>query len=247
MKKTCIIVDDEPQSLSEIRLFVEQTGLLEVLATSNLPSEAIQLVLTLKPDLVIADIQMPELIGTEMAGVIQKNHLCKFIFVTGHPDYALESYKLDTIHYLIKPVRYIDVYQAITKFLRFSGQDGKPSAHNQPRATIDLSLMKKGEKMVVALADISFLQSQDKISVLFYKDGSKIQVRESLKMLEKLLPGDRFVKAQRSYIISLDGLTQQHLTARYLVLPHTQHHISISRDARQVIKGILQKRSIAHI
>jgi DNA-binding LytR/AlgR family response regulator len=246
MKKTCLIVDDEPESVYNIRRYVEQTGLVTVVAVAHTPTEAISSALLHKPDLIITDIQMPELKGTDMARIIQKNYRCMFIIISGHPDFALESYDLDTVHYLLKPVSYPNVFEALTKFIRFSGKEAEQAEGNKPgQEVIELSLWAKNEKLHLRLSDVSYFQSYQKVSVVHFKDGREIRVRESLKTLEGILPDYRFVKAQRSYIISLDGLSEEHLTARYLILPHTHTSITLNREVRHKIRELLRYTSSA--
>jgi DNA-binding LytR/AlgR family response regulator len=241
MKTTCVIVDDEPQSLTKIKIQVEKTGLIAVMAVFNAPTEAIPEILRLKPDLIFLDMQMPELLGIEMARIIQKSHLCKFIFVTAHPDYALQSFDVDVIHYLIKPVTYLGVFEALTKFLRFTGHAViENSAGMEAEQYLHLSLLQKNKTLQLPVNQVSYLRSHGKLAVVCCKDGREIQVRESLKTLQKVLPGNRFIKAQRSYIVNLDGITADCLTARYLVLPHTNMHISLGRKARQEVKQFLE-------
>jgi two-component system, LytTR family, response regulator LytT len=239
MKKTCIIVDDEPEELNRTRITVEQTGLVELIGVCHSPSIAIQEILRQRPDLVILDIQMPEIPGTEAARIIQKNLSCKFIFVTAYPHHALESFDVDVIHYLLKPATYISVYEALTKFLRFVGEEQKP----EEKATVQLIKLvpiKKGEPADIRWSEISCVQSQGKISVVFCKDGRQLQVRQSLKAFENVLPEGRFIKAHRSFIVSLDGLREEYLTARCLCLPHTKIQIPVSRQARQFLRQLFQ-------
>jgi YesN/AraC family two-component response regulator len=242
MKKTCLIVEDEPETLRLIRRYVEQTGLVSVVATAHTPTDGIATALQYKPDLIITDVQMPELKGTDMARIIQQSHRCKFIVISGHPDFALESFELDTVHYMLKPVSYQNIFEGLVKFIRFSGEQAdEVEARTQGQEVIELSLLTKKEKLQVHLQEVSFFRSYQKISVVHFKDGREVQVRESLKMLEGILPPHRFVKAQRSYIISLDGLSDEHLTARHLVLPYTHTSITLNREMRHQIRGLIRR------
>jgi DNA-binding LytR/AlgR family response regulator len=247
MKNTCIIIDDEPHTLNDIRLLVEQTGIVTVLEVFTSATAAIRAIATLKPDVVISDMQMPEIMGAEMATIIQQTAPCKFIFITGHPDYALQSFDVDVIHYILKPVVYSKILSALLKFQRITGADHDPRKLAMPDSlqTIQIHQLHETDKTNLVLGDISHIQSWKKYAVIYLKSGEKLPVRESLKTLETKLPVDRFLKVQRSYIISLDGLTEKHLTARYLVLPYYQTAITINPAAREQLRKYCRQQKQA--
>jgi DNA-binding LytR/AlgR family response regulator len=244
MTHTCIIIDDEPESLNKLQTLVEKTGLVTVIAAFTSPAAAIPEILRLRPALVILDMQMPELSGIDTARIIQKNLLCKFIFATAHPDYALKSFDVDVIHYLMKPVSYAAVFEAATRFLRFMGTNTVGKDILPDKETITVSLLQRGEEVEVAINEIAFFKSQRKLVILFYKDSRTMQIRESLKTLDRILPENRFIKAQRSYIINLDGITEENITARNIILPYTNTYIYISSEIRKEIRQMIHlKRS----
>jgi DNA-binding LytR/AlgR family response regulator len=243
MKKTCYIVDDEQGTVDALRLKVEKTGLLTVLGCHISPALAIPEILELKPDLVITDVQMPQMDGTEMAIIIQQSHPCKFIFITGFPDFALASFKVDVIHYLIKPVEFTDLYAAITKFLRITGSiaaDAGNTVDKSEQPALKVSILTTNESRQIALGDIAYIQSLQKYASVVLKTGQVIHIRESLKGLLRSLPSDKFLRAQRSYIISLDGLKEEHITAYDLHLPFTDTTITINRETRKTLKSFFE-------
>src|SRR6059058_5599 len=99
----CIIVDDEQHAIDILTHYVGQTPYLNLVGTSTNPIEALQLVATQHVDLVFLDIHMPELSGIDFIKAI--NGKVKVILTTAYSEFALESYELDVVDYLLKPIR----------------------------------------------------------------------------------------------------------------------------------------------
>src|SRR5215207_5658965 len=109
----CIIVDDEQHAIDILIHYIGQTPQLKLLGSTTNPIEALQMVQELKPDLVFLDIQMPELSGTDFIKALQGK--AKVILTTAYSEFALESYELDVVDYLLKPVRFPRFLQAVQK------------------------------------------------------------------------------------------------------------------------------------
>src|SRR5437762_7388184 len=112
----CIIVDDEQHAIDILVHYVEQTPYLHLAGTSTNPIEALQLVTTQKAGLVFLDIQMPELSGIDFIKAL--NGRAKVILTTAYSEFALESYELDVVDYLLKPVRLPRFLQAVQKAVK---------------------------------------------------------------------------------------------------------------------------------
>jgi two-component SAPR family response regulator len=109
----CIIVDDEQHAIDILVHYVSQTPQLNLLGTAVNPIEALQMVTAEKVDLIFLDIQMPELSGIDFIKAIQKKS--KIILTTAYSEFALESYELDVVDYLLKPIRLPRFLQAVQK------------------------------------------------------------------------------------------------------------------------------------
>jgi two-component system, LytTR family, response regulator len=109
----CIIVDDEQHAIDILIHYIGQTPQLKLLGSTTNPIEALQMVQELKPDLVFLDIQMPELSGIDFIKALQGK--AKVILTTAYSEFALESYELDVVDYLLKPVRLPRFLTAVQK------------------------------------------------------------------------------------------------------------------------------------
>jgi two-component system response regulator LytT len=197
-----VAIDDEPLALQLVRGYVEKTPFLELAASFDNPVDAVAFIGSSDVDLVLLDIQMPDLTGTELARVIGGG--TKVIFTTAYEKYALEGFRLDAVDYLLKPFSYAE-------FLR---------AAQMAERLIDLE--RRGLPVLEVKNDFLFIKSDYKIrrinfSEIHYIEGLKDYVKifligekkpvlslSTMKALEARLPGDRFMRVHRSYIVNLD-------------------------------------------
>ena len=108
---TCIIVDDEPLAVKLLASYAEKTSELQLLATFTDSINALNAVREQKPDLLFLDIQMPNLDGMELAHSLpEETHV---VFTTAFKEYAFESYEVNALDFLLKPVRYNKFLAAI--------------------------------------------------------------------------------------------------------------------------------------
>src|SRR5262249_51898842 len=101
-KISCLLVDDEPPALDILRKYVASVASLELAATCNNAVEALNILQTRSIDLLFLDIQMPQLLGTDLIRTLKKPP--RVIFTTAHRKFAIEGYELDAVDYLLKPI-----------------------------------------------------------------------------------------------------------------------------------------------
>src|SRR5476651_847298 len=102
MNLSCIIVDDEPNAVNLLEILVHQNTKWQLLAKCYDALEAMAFLKENKPDFIFLDINMPQLTGMELAGLLSKD--TKIVFTTAYSEYAAESYTFQTIDYLLKPI-----------------------------------------------------------------------------------------------------------------------------------------------
>lgn len=199
----CVVVDDEELARTLLSTYIEKLDFLELVGTAENPLAAINLMKRQAVDLVFLDIQMPELKGTDFAKTIGSD--TRIIFTTAYSEYALQGYELNALDYLLKPITFERFLKAVHKL-------GKPSAER-----IDGSLtIKSGYDLhKVGYSEIVYIES-DSEYVTYYLDQRKIMSNQRLKVLEKELPEDRFMRVHRSYIVNRDKVTG--LKGRDLIL-----------------------------
>src|SRR6187551_4044372 len=125
MKLRCLLVDDEPPALEILQSHISNITGVEVLATCKNALEALDVLHEKQVDLIFLDIKMPKLIGTEFLKSLANPP--KVIFVTAYREYALDSYELDAVDYLVKPVTFERFLKAVYKAKRLMGHEVLPA------------------------------------------------------------------------------------------------------------------------
>ena len=226
MKINCLIIDEEPQTLDLLDNFIKKVPFLNLVARCEGPMEAFPYFEKEEIDLVLLDIRMPDLSGTQFLKTLNKKPAV--IFVTAHNEFAMEGFELDAIDYLLKPV----------PFDRFMAAVNKAYEYISYRKT--KSLLKKD--------DFMFIKTSHKIQKIFYsdilyleglKDYTKIHLvdskkpfvtLQSLKYFENRLPHEDFIRIHRSYIISLrkvDTVSRKAVLLGETELPCSEHYRNV--------------------
>jgi DNA-binding LytR/AlgR family response regulator len=199
----CIIIDDEQHAIDILEHYVKQTPQLNLVGTTTNPIEALQMVTANNVDLVFLDIQMPELSGIDFIKALHGK--AQVILTTAYSEFALESYELDVVDYLLKPIRLPRFLQAVQKVV--STQESK--AEETREDTDDYIFVKtesKGKLLKINLADIDYLEGM-KNYVAIHSAGKKTLVYTSMKELEERLPQKQFMRVHKSFIISISKIT----------------------------------------
>jgi len=200
----CIIVDDEPLAREAIELLIEDIEELNLIGMFNNAGSASDFMKGHDVDLVFLDIQMPNVTGLEFARLIPKNTL--IIFTTAYTEYALDSYDVDAIDYLIKPVDTDRFKKAVDKALAYHtlllGEE-KQDIENVQNEFIFV----KSERCFfkVNFKDILFVEGL-KDYVIIQMEDQRIITKMSLKTIHESLPEKIFLRVNKSYIVNADRI-----------------------------------------
>ena len=212
MKLSCIIVDDEPLAVKLLESFVAKTPKLELLASFTDSVNAITIIKEKKPDLLFLDIQMPDLDGIEFARMVPQN--TKVIFTTAFKDYAFDSYEVNALDYLLKPIRYNKFIIAVEKAFKWFGinkeqptSDSGYNNNNHESTQKTMFLRVNGEFRQILIDKILFVSGM-KDYVMFYLENEHKPLITYLRMkvVEDMLPKEKFMRVNRSYIVALDKI-----------------------------------------
>ena len=114
----CIIIDDEPKAIELLKLYCDRLNDISVDATFRDPVEALQYLNESQVDLIFLDINMPKLNGISLARVL--NNKDRIVFTTAYSEYAVKSYDLGALDYLLKPISFDRFFQCIEKYKQIS-------------------------------------------------------------------------------------------------------------------------------
>jgi two-component system, LytTR family, response regulator len=237
----CIIVDDEQHAIDILVHYVKQTPHLNLVATSINPIEALQIVATQKIDLIFLDIQMPELSGMDLIKAI--NGKAKVILTTAYSEFALESYELDVVDYLLKPVRLPRFLQAVQKAIK-ELEEHREENHTFDETGDDYIFVKtesKGKLLKINLDEIDYIEGMKNYVAIFCA-GKKTLVYTSMKDLEERLSKKQFIRVHKSFIIPIAKITG--IEGNLLRLKNVTAEILIGDNYKADLMEIIRNKMI---
>ena len=200
---SCMIVDDEPLAVRLLESYVEKTPDLQLLTSYTDSMTAINAIKEHKPNLLFLDIQMPNIDGMELAHSLPAE--TRVVFTTAFKEYAFESYEVNALDFLLKPIRYNKFLGSIEKARKVF--DVQQTAV-QPKQLLNTVFIRiDGEWRNISIDQITYVNGM-KDYVLFYLDGEKKPLISHLTMkaVEEMLPSDKFLRIHRSYIVAVDKI-----------------------------------------
>jgi len=207
MKIRCLIVDDKPLAIDILAEYVGKIDFLELAGATTDPVAGLAIMREQPVDLVLLDIQMPELSGLQFMKIA--GNQCLFILTTAYESYALEGYEHDVVDYLLKPVAFDRFYRAVTKALHLLQPATQLKAQNAPvpQQSAGYIFVKSEHRLIkVDLKDILYIEGMQNYLVL-HTVKERIIHLQTFKKLEEQLPEIDFVRVHRSYIVALRHIT----------------------------------------
>jgi len=204
MNLSCIIIDDEPNAVNLLEILITQNTKWQLLAKCYDALEAMAFLKENKPDFIFLDINMPQLTGMELAGLLSKD--TKIVFTTAYSEYAAESYSFQTIDYLLKPVTLKRFLAAMQKI------DGYFDTHITTDTVAPLTgapyfFVKSGKVLrKILLEDIQYFEGE-KEYVRLVTAAEQILIYRRLKDIEEQLRPP-FVRVHNSYIVNTRQLNK---------------------------------------
>jgi DNA-binding LytR/AlgR family response regulator len=224
----CIIVDDEPLAREAIRMLVEQTNNLELAGSFNSPASAAKFLAENEVDLVFLDIQMPGVNGIEFAKTIPERTFV--IFTTAYAEFALDSYEVDAIDYLIKPVKSDRFQKSVEKahtYARLFKVD--IAANNIENITDDYFFVKADRKILkLSFASILFIEGL-KDYVIMHTENQKVVTAMNIKTIYDQLPKNMFARVSKSYVINVMQIHAVEINTVYI----GKNEIPIGKNNRE--------------
>lgn len=198
----CIIVDDEPLAREAIAILVDQTEHLNLVGSFNSSDAASVFMLSNVVDLIFLDIQMPGTNGIEFAKTLPKDAFV--IFTTAFSEFATDSYEVDAIDYLIKPVKLERFQKGVEKartYIKLFNADH--SSSNIENVTEDHFYVKADRKIFkVYIENILFIEGL-KDYVVMHTENQKVITAMNIKTIHDQLPKNMFVRVSKSYVINV--------------------------------------------
>ncbi len=199
MRIRCLIIDDEPLAINVIKNYLEYINDIEIVNTFSNAIDAIDFLKDNQIDLIFLDINMPLLDGINFIKTIKNAPL--IIITSAHEEFAVETYELDVLDYLIKPVPFPRFMQAINRVYKiFSRINLQQKINKRPYIFIKID-KKKNQK--IFLDEILVVESLSDYLKINTTTGRYI-IHHTLTSFTNKLPSESFIRIHRSYTIAID-------------------------------------------
>ncbi len=234
MNLRCIIIDDEPNAVNLLEMFIKQTTGWQLLAKCYDALEALAFLKEQEVDFIFLDINMPHLTGMELAGLLPKT--TSIVFTTAYSEYAADSYGYTTLDYLLKPITLKRFYAAVQKIeSHFQRKDAAPAMPALPAE--EFFFIKSGKTIhKILLGDILYVEGE-KEYVRLVTTGGQLLVYRRLKEVEEQL-SHPFIRVHHSYIVNIAQL--QKIQDNHIFIGDKQ--IPVSEKFREQFMAAIRQR-----
>ncbi|RPD38172.1 LytR/AlgR family response regulator transcription factor [Chitinophaga barathri] len=226
MNLRCLVVDDEPLARKGLKEYIADVSFLDLAGECDSAIKAVDFLHKEQVDILFLDIQMPRMTGLELLRTLPQHPLV--ILTTAYADYAVESFELDVFDYLLKPVSFERFLKAVNK--------AKTLLKKETAEYFFIKCDNKLEK--IALAEVLYTEALQNY-VAIHTPTRKYITYLTFNGVEEYLPGERFLKVHKSFIVALDKI--ESIEGNELIIGG--HHIPISRNLKdEVMEKILHNR-----
>lgn len=232
-----LIIDDEAPARNRLRRMLEEMRDVQVTGEAATGQDALQMIPSEKPDVLLLDISMPGLSGMKLAQMLQKQDSAPaIIFCTAWSDQAVEAFECEAIDYLVKPVRAERLELALDKARRFLTVSNKGPGESLLRSTVG------GKVKLVPMTEVIYLSAEDKYTTVVY-DGGRMVINQSLLELENE-HADILLRVHRGILIMktrIRGLEKAPGGRHFLLLDGCEDRPQVSRRNLPAIRKLIRE------
>jgi two-component system LytT family response regulator len=248
-----LIVDDEPLARQHLRSLLLDDGDIDVIAECGNGRDAVSLIRDKHPDLVVLDIQMPELNGLGVIDEVGPETMPATIFVTAHDEYAVKAFDAHAVDYVMKPVdreRFHDAIERVKERLRDTN-DATPAPLvglvDQLRAEGTMAprriaLKRDGRLLFVRVDDIDWIEAADD-HVVVHVGRDVFRQRDTLTRLEQRLPSHKFLRVHRSSIVNVDRIREMQpwFQGDFVLIMADGTRVTTGRSYRERVREFIER------
>jgi len=232
-----IIVDDEPLAHEVLETYIEKVSNLNLIKNCYNALEAKEVIQNQQVDLMFLDINMPQLTGLEF--VRSMTELPLVIFTTAYAEYALESYEIDAVDYLVKPIGLEQFLKAINK-----AQDRYEAEKEAVEVSDDYFFVKADKKLVkLFYNDILYIEGL-KDYVIIRTETGRVITLQTMKSLESKLANKNFKRVHRSYILNKSKIKALLGNVVEIIENGKEKHIPIGKNYRDELFEEINSKKI---
>jgi hypothetical protein len=233
----CVIIDDEQPAINVLENYIKRVPYLNLVGKATNPIVGIELINNTKAELVFLEIQMDEMSGIDVIKVLTDN--VKVIFCSAYSEFAVTSYELNALDYLMKPISFDRFASAIKKISPLNSTSLANESVITSNDYIFVKTEQKGKMVKIDLDDIDFIEAMNNY-IAFYRGNSKTLVYSTMKEIEGHLPSSKFIRIHKSYIIAINKITTVY--NKCIVLKNRSEQIPISLTFKTAFMQMLTRK-----
>ena len=237
MSIRCIAIDDEPMALEKLKSYIQKIPYMELVAACDSPADAIQIMSDTAVDAVFVDINMPDMNGLDFVKVLPEMPLV--VFTTAYSEYAVESYRVRAVDYLLKPYTF-EEFQRAADYVQQQWL-AKQKAPVAPADSDNVFLKVDYRYIRVSLKDIAFIEGMNEYLKIHLVSGDPYLVHTSFKQINNHLP-ENFLQVHRSYVVNVNHICE---VERSVILLKGGKRISVSDSNKDMFMAYLKNRSLS--
>lgn len=245
-----ILVDDEKDARDSFQLIVSEffSNDLEIVASVGSVKDAVKSIISLKPELVFLDIEMPKENGLQLFEYFGEDIEFEVVFTTAYQKYALEAFRYAALDYLLKPIDYNQLGETIQRFKRRTRNFSKIKIDTfVNNLSNDLEINKKvvfptkNGYQIVKVSNILFCQADINYSTIHLIDGTSFTIVSTLKNLEEILPETSFFRCHKSFLVNINHIKTYDKSRDKIVLDSGKEVNIATRRVEQFMEIITNK------
>lgn len=236
MKIRCLAIDDEPMALEKLKNYISRIPYLELVGACEGTYEAMEIMATESVDAIYIDINMPDVNGFDFVSSLVDPPMV--VFTTAYPEYAVESYKIRAVDYLLKPFGFDDFQRSASNLLRQQKLVDSDRHSDKERDYIYIKVDYR--YLRVLFDDILYFEGMNEYLKLHLKDADPILTHTTFKNMIDSLPSS-FIQVHRSYVINMKHIKE---VERSVILLDSGARISISDSYKDAFMQRLQMSSV---
>lgn len=203
----CVVIDDEPWAVDLLVSYIKKVNYLSLSLATNSPLEALSYVSRHTVNLVLLDINMPEMTGIQVMEILDNK--VPVIITSAYPEYAITGFDYNVVDYLLKPIEFERFLKGLLKAehtINRLALDEDKSIKAQKKSVRDFLFIKTDGKLIrINYDEILYIEGKrDYISITTTVD--KLISLDTLSNMETILPTSTFIRTHKSYIIALDKI-----------------------------------------
>ena len=247
-----LIVDDEPLARAHLRSLLRERGDVDVVGECGDGKSAIDQIRRLTPELVLLDIQMPELDGLEVIREVGPTKMPAVVFVTAYDEHALAAFEVHAFDYILKPVSRQRFTQAIDRVVGLirteSPVTDRPlealiEAMRTERTALDrIAVKSDGRVLFIRVSEIDWIEADDDL-VRIHAGKAVHAHRSTLTHLEERLPASKFLRVHRSTLVNIDRIReiQPWFQGDWVLILHDGTRLHSGKSYRSKVREYIER------